>query len=262
MKMKKNTIVVLIVAAVFIAAIMNFLPFGPNGKTEHEQTINEAFTKVDIETENVEIEILSSNSSAAEIELKGNKNNKYKLETKVEGDTLQIEVKDRLFRWFSFGFFNSSSVSLKVFLPERAYDTIEVVTDNGKIRANEMEADVINMEADNGKIIVDHIKSTSFNFEVDNGEVSLRDIEGEINGSSNNGRISLITESLDSPITLETDNGVIDIQTDEQPANATFDINVDNGKVTVFGESNYDTIIGNGDNLIKLTADNGKITIQ
>ncbi|WP_162800328.1 DUF4097 family beta strand repeat-containing protein [Oceanobacillus zhaokaii] len=260
--MKKNTIIVLIIAVVFVAVIMNFLPFGPKGKSEQEETINEVFTKVDVETENVEIEILPTNSSVAEIRLEGNKNNKYKLVTKVEGNTLHIEVEDRLFRWFSFGFFNSSPAALKVFLPERGYDTIEAVTDNGKISASEMEANVVNMEADNGKILLDNIKSASFNFEVDNGEVTLNDIEGEINGSSNNGRISFITETLDRPITLETDNGTIDIQTDERPTNATFDINVDNGKVTVFGESNYDTIIGNGDNLIELTADNGKITIE
>ncbi|WP_170140778.1 DUF4097 family beta strand repeat-containing protein [Oceanobacillus arenosus] len=260
--MKKGLLIGVLIAVAVVIVIINFIPLGANGRGDDKVTINDDFSHVDVETENVEIEILPTNGNSTEIELMGNENNKYRLVTNVEGDTLHIEVKNKRFRWFSFGLFNRSSASLKVLLPEKPYENVEVVTDNGKIFASEMEADVVKIEADNGQIALNEIKCTLLNAEVDNGDVSLENIDGEINGTSNNGRISLRTDSLDRPITLETDNGAIEIQTEKEPTNATFDIHVDNGKISIFGKSDYDTVIGNGDNLIKLTTDNGKITVR
>lgn len=90
----------------------------------------------------------------------------------------------------------------------------------------------------------------------------MKDVEGEIIGKADNGRISLITESLDRNIDLKTDNGTIEIKTKEEPKNVQFDIEVDNGSVSVFGNAVYDTVIGNGDNLVRLKTDNGNIQIQ
>ena len=258
----KKLIIVVIALAVVGVAMINFLPFGTNNKSNKVEVNSDTFTIVDIQAQNAEVEILPTNNQEANVELTDNQKNKYKLVANVKGDTLNIEVKKRGISWFSFGFFNRSTPSLRVYLPEKPYDTIHVETDNGKIRANELEVTEIYAEADNGKIELRDIKSTLVNTKVDNGDVMLEAIEGEISSKSDNGRISLITESLDQPIDFKTDNGIIDIQTKAEPTNVTFDIKVDNGKVTVFGESNYDTVIGNGENLIKLKADNGKITIR
>ena len=56
-------------------------------------------------------------------------------------------------------------------------------------------------------------------------------------------------------------NGKIEIKTDKKPTNAILDLKTDNGKVTVFGEENWDTVIGKGEHLIKLISKNGKISI-
>ncbi|WP_442961150.1 hypothetical protein [Pseudogracilibacillus sp. SO30301A] len=61
---------------------------------------------------------------------------------------------------------------------------------------------------------------------------------------------------------MNTDNGRIDVQSNKEPTNAILDLKTDNGKVRVFGESNWVTVIGNGENIIKLTTDNGSITIS
>lgn len=262
--MKKGQIIAVAIAAAVAVVILNFLPFG-FGSANQEKSISENFTSLAAEAENAKIEILPAGGDTASVELTGNKNGKYKLRTDVDGGTLHVELKKKWFQFFSFdlfNLFNRSAPALKVFLPEKAYESIEAETENGKITSSELEADHVNMEADNGIISLEKIKSTSIHVEVDNGDVSLNDVEGEISGTSDNGRITLITESLDRPINLETDNGIISIQTEEKPANATFDIQVDNGLVRVFGESTYDTVVGDGDNVIKLTADNGKITIR
>jgi len=105
---------------------------------------------------------------------------------------------------------------------------------------------------------MENITAVMVNAETDNGEVSLEHVEGNINGDVNNGRIYLQTSHLD---TLETDNGNIDIETEKEPTNAILDIKTDNGKATVFGSTNWNTVVGDGDNLIELNTNNGEINV-
>jgi DUF4097 and DUF4098 domain-containing protein YvlB len=60
---------------------------------------------------------------------------------------------------------------------------------------------------------------------------------------------------------LESDNGSITIQTDKEPNNVTYDVQVDNGNINIFNKYTSSSVLGNGDNLIKLKTNNGRITI-
>jgi len=259
--MKKTLVVGIILVVIVVVSLVSFLPFGSNGKAK-ELDITEDFNQIEIKTENAEVEIVPSDRDTTIVELTGNKNNKYKLVANVEEDSLNIKVKDRLFSWFSINLFNWSPPSLKVYVPKKSYDSLNIVTDNGKVEAKELQANEVFAETDNGRITLKHIQSSAITTEADNGKISLENVEGLISAKSNNGHISLITDSLDRSMQMETDNGSIDIQTQAEPTNVTFDLNVNNGKISVFGDSDYDTVIGKGDNLIKLTTDNGKITVH
>ncbi|MFD1851506.1 DUF4097 family beta strand repeat-containing protein [Oceanobacillus bengalensis] len=258
--MKKNVIIVMVALIVVAAFIVNFFPFG-NEKTKEIEIDDEAFTGVEIETENTKIEILPTDADFAKAVLSGDKSNKYKLDANVKGDTLQIVLDDRWFQFISFDFTFSTPL-LTVYLPEKEYEIVQVETDNGTIQADQLEAKEVSAESNNGKIELKNIKSEWLDINVDNGQVLLENVEGEINGKSDNGKITLITESLDRDIALKTDNGEINIQTEKEPTNATIDIKVDNGRVSVFGDSLYDTIIGDGEHVIELKADNGYIEIK
>ena len=52
------------------------------------------------------------------------------------------------------------------------------------------------------------------------------------------------------------------ITTKKDPENVMINVETDNGKINVFGKSNPSTVFGNGDYIIKLTSDNGDITVQ
>ncbi|MDY0407488.1 hypothetical protein [Paracerasibacillus soli] len=45
------------------------------------------------------------------------------------------------------------------------------------------------------------------------------------------------------------------------PTNVTFDVWTDNGKIDILGKFHKNTIIGNGENEVKLITSNGKITV-
>lgn len=193
---------------------------------------------------------------------------------------LSVTVKEKWFKFFNFDF-SFSSPKLTVYVPEKAYETIQIDTDNGRIDAHELEASEMHINSNNGRtsasdldvnelhvttnngrIELKDIQSSEVISEADNGEIKLENVEGELKGRTSNGKITLVTEHLDRPIDFSTNNGRINIQTENKPTNAVFDVKVDNGKARIFGNSNWNTVVGDGDNLIKLTANNGGITVE
>lgn len=236
------------------------------------------FNNIDLYTNNAKITILPTDNSEPKVEVYGNYA-RYEMTADVKEDTLKVDVKTKRDKIFSFDLF-SKNLSLTVYIPQKLYENINVQSNNGHIDIGDLEGSDINAETDNGKIHFDSVNGKTVRLETnngsidlqtikadrikaytDNGKIEIEDIDGEIVGETNNGSISLRTDNLEQPIELQSNNGKIEIWTKNKPQNAILDLKTHNGKIRVFGESNWDTIIGNGDNLIKLTTENGRITI-
>jgi hypothetical protein len=86
------------------------------------------------------------------------------------------------------------------------------------------------------------------------------DINGKMVGKTHDGKISLDTPNINYSIQLESYNGAISIKTDKEPKNVTYDIK--GGNINIFEKYKKSTVIGNGDNLIKLKAHSGKISVM
>jgi DUF4097 and DUF4098 domain-containing protein YvlB len=261
-KLKKVALIAFVL--ILIGVVGSIFTMNSISKAEAEiekvRINNETYKQIDISTNNARVEISPAKDQNTTVEFSGSE--EYNLHADVQGDTLTVDVEERRgFKLLSFDF-SISSPSLKVYLPEKMYDTVKVESDNGRISASNLQSKDISVETNNGRIEFGNIKSSRTMVETDNGRIHLENIEGAISGRTNNGRISLITKDLDRPIDLQSDNGRIEIQTEKEPTNAILDIKTDNGKITVFGDSNWDTVIGNGDYEIKLTTNNGGITID
>ena len=237
---------------------------------------------VDIHSENVKVEIITADNEPPRVELSGtnSKGSKYKFNLDVSDGTLSVELKERMSKLYSFDF-RATGLNLKVYLPEKEYESLKVMNGNGKVTMNNLHAKDINakisngymdisnikspqltVEADNGRLNIAHVEAEAVHSKTDNGKITMKDVSGNIIGKTNNGIISLITHDLERGLELETDNGIINIETDEKPKNVRFEVNVDNGKVNILDEFKGSTVIGNGDNLIKLTAHNGSINVK
>jgi len=248
------------VALIAIIAVIIFNIFR-NGKENEDMTISQNFSNVAIESENADIHLFPVEGGKAFIELENNHKNRYRLDVKVKGKTLEIEVERRGFKWFSFDFF-SKSPQISVGLPTKEYNTIEVETDNGTINASQLNVKQLVAQTDNGEINVEEMKSEAIVVESDNGEILIADSLGKINGQTNNGDVTVQIENLNQPMDLETDNGEIVVQTKEKAKNVQFKVETDNGDVNIYGQSTTDKVIGNGNILIKLASDNGDITVE
>lgn len=260
---KKIAIIALVLLVVgALGSLLTFQSLNDSTSVNEEKTFSSnTITDIEISANNEEVEVISTADSTTKVELTGTSSEEIEnyLSANVEGETLSIELKDeRLFDFFNF---IGTNLILKVYLPETTYNSLQADIDNGSFQAEQLSINTIEAEVDNSHFEMKDIAAAMVNVEADNGSISLENIEGKINGNVNNGEIYLKTNNLDRPLTLESDNGNIEIETDQEPTNAIFDIKTDNGEATVFGSSNWNTVIGNGDNQIKLTTNNGNIDV-
>jgi len=278
---KKISVAGLILLLVgIVGAISTFSSINEADKVVEEKVIKDnQFTNIDITTDNARIEILPTDGTTTNIELIGNKV-KYDLKANVEDSTLAVHLKYRQTKLFNFGF-TPRGLSLIITVPEKTYNSLKVesnnglinieklkatnlyvTTDNGRIDLKDIEGSTVSSEAKNGRIDLINVLANTVKVRASNGKIYLDDVEGQLIGKSNNGSISLITNSMDRPIEFATNNGEITIETEKKPTNATIDTSIDNGKVSIFGHSDEHAEFGNGKNLIKLSANNGKITVS
>lgn len=239
----------------------------------------ETFAAKDIK----QLEIKSGNAKVALLPTKGQdikvvaEGNFDQLLTDVTGNTLSVHMKERRFGVNFFG----KQTTLTIHVPKQDYEAfhvknsngsviikdlevnhIQVEVDNGKVMLEQVTAENIHGETDNGNIQLEEVEAKTIAVETDNGRISLSEVEGELIGEANNGSITLNTKHLDRSIQFKTNNGRITIHSEEKPTNAVLDLKTKNGKIIVFDESDWDTVIGQGDHLVKLSTKNGRITIS
>lgn len=256
--MKKSYIIILLVILIGISLVNVAWGFFAGGGKEEVQIDREQFEHIEIDTTNADLQIQVTDSKPY-IELVNKQ--KYNLRVEVEGNTLDIEVEEPWFNWFSFDF-SFRTPKLIVYLPREMYETLEVKTNNGMIVVNHLEVKELNTKTNNGKIVVKDVNSSIIYTDSSNGKVILENITGKIIGGTNNGDIIITKDVIDQPMELKTNNGDVTIQTNNEPENVTYQFKTHNGEVTVFGSEYFNPIVGNGENLIQLRTHNGNITVK
>ncbi|MBY7142702.1 DUF4097 family beta strand repeat protein [Virgibacillus sp. NKC19-3] len=260
---KKIMVVALLLILVgVVGSIFTFNFHERTAVAETKQANIDNITAIDIRLDNEKVIMKSTEEPNARVELEGStaSDNKTELAVKENDNTLSIETKKQKEKLFQLDW--GGPMTLTVYLPEKAYESLLVDIDNGSFQADDLTVEAIDVSTDNGEVAMANIAAGMVNVTSDNGKIKLDHVDGAINSKTDNGAISLVTEGLDRNLDFYTDNGSITIQTAEEPTNAVFDVRVDNGKINIFGDSDWDTVTGNGDNEITLATDNGDITVE
>ncbi|MFC4714245.1 DUF4097 family beta strand repeat-containing protein [Planococcus dechangensis] len=279
--MKTLVKVLIIIAAIILVGVIIVLVISYNSdparqEVLEEQTFDGQIEDMEITVENARVDLVPSEDDTARLVLSGNSDD-FTLTTDLSGGRLIVDVKDRS-QFLNFDF--NRTYSLQVSVPENGLDSLTVESDNGTIQARDIEAAELSLEANNGRIDLESVNSETVNVETDNGAVDITEMEanmairssngriifnnvsGELQARANNGRIELSTETLDFPVNFETNNGRIEIRTDSEPSNARIRARVDNGSINVYGRENEESVFGDGNVLIHLESNNGRIVVE
>lgn len=252
--------------------------------SEEKVINNNNVSSVIIDTNNVRVNINPITESNMKVTLDGevNPNIKRTLATDEKGSTLLISYKEKQQSWFNF---NISEVlvplTLNVYLPEKQYDSLKISNNNGYVSAKQQNTTHFDINTSNGRVELREINSQKINAETNNGSMDFKDItaqnihvksnngrimldhvEGELEGQSKNGSLSLKTNELDRNLNFTTHNGKINIETEKEPTNVQFNVSVDNGKANILNKYNGNAVIGKGENQIKLNTHNGSISVK
>ena len=279
--MKTFVRVLIIVTVLFLIGVIAVLYAIYNSDPEQQDVLEEKTFDAEIEdmeimVENSRVDFLPSNDGTSRVVLTGNSDD-FTLKTEVLDGRLVIEVEDQS-GFFNFGFNRSST--LQVFVPSSGLASLTADSNNGAIQANDIEASELSLEANNGRIELEAVNSETVNVETANGRIELADMEaimtvrasngriifadvsGEIEAKASNGRIELTVDTLDFPVDFETNNGHIEIHTENEPDNARIESRVDNGSIDVYGQDSEQVSFGDGDVLINLASNNGRVVVE
>lgn len=231
--------------------------------SEQKTITGSQVTAIDINSDNSRIEIWPTTEQDVNIQLSGKTaaNVKPLFTANVEDSTLFIRLDEDQNKWFNFNF-HDYKLTLKVYLPEKQYNAFKIANNNGYILAQKLTATTIQATTNNGRIELSESTAQEVKVKTDNGKVTLTHVTGVLNGKANNGSITVLTKEISQNITLETDNGRILLQTETEPADVSILTHVDNGRVNLFDKYKGDTVVGNGKTVVKLTANNGSITVK
>jgi DUF4097 and DUF4098 domain-containing protein YvlB len=252
--------------------------------SEEKVINNNNVSSVIIDTNNVRVNTYPTTESNMKVTLDGevNPNIERTLATDEKDSTLLISYKEKQQSWFNF---NISEVlvplTLNVYLPEKQYDSLKISNNNGYVSAKQQNTTHFDINTSNGRVELREINSQKINAETNNGSMDFKDItaqnihvksnngrimldhvEGELEGQSKNGSLSLKTNELDRNLNFTTHNGKINIETEKEPTNVQFNVSVDNGKANILNKYNGNAVIGKGENQIKLNTHNGSISVK
>ncbi|PEW01164.1 hypothetical protein CN425_13845 [Bacillus cereus] len=252
--------------------------------SEEKAINNNNISSVIVDTNNTRVNIYPTKDNNIKVTLEGEvtPNTKRTLATDDKDATLFISYKEKQQSWFNF---NISEVvaplTLNVHLPERQYDSLKVSNNNGYVSAKQLNTKHFDINTSNGRIELREINSQKITAEANNGIMDFKDImaqnthvksnngrimldhvEGELEGQSKNGTLSLKTNELDRNLNFTTHNGKISIETEKEPTNVQFNVSVDNGSANILNKYNGNAVIGKGENQIKLNTHNGNISVK
>ena len=175
----------------------------------------------------------------------------------IENDSGKIEMESQQAKYMKIKTDNG-----KIFLKSLLARALKAKTDNGRIIVNDSNFTNVIATTDNGRVCVNHSRAEKFELSTDNGRIELNEVSGEIWATTDNGRIEGYIPQVTKPLKWKTDNGSINLKTDEVLDNVTLTVKSDFGRINVYGEKGKKFQFGDGSIPIRFKTDNGRITVE
>jgi hypothetical protein len=257
-----------LVLAVIVAALL----VGCSVTPAEDQVIKDSFVvsgspQLIVEIDNGSIEVVSSNSGGADIQVTATVRNQDRVDYRASQDGNTVRIVGKSDSGFSFLGSGDRGVDLVVSAPPGV--DLELESSNGAIAVTGINGP-ISAKTSNGRI---SITDSTGDMEVatSNGRVDLVDVSGQVEAKTSNGPISYRgTLRPGSENELQTSNGSIEVSLVDTPG-VEIDATTSNGQVssslpiTIEGTVKDNALkgaIGDGGSTLKMTTSNGSISIK
>ncbi len=220
-------------------------------REEKNYTLGENYSKIKITEGNLKVNIVPSYDNNVHLTTFENEDYYYKIS---ENNGLEITVVDKS-PWFNIGFnfdeFNTQYY-MELSIPTGMIADIDILSSNGGVEIDGVEAQSINIKNNNGKIelvnlatigdiyvsnnngsiILEEIKSNDITIENGNGEIYLDTIDANsVDIENNNGKLEINDVYTNNLMKYENNNGSIELE--NIYTDGSLYINTDNGKINL-----------------------------
>ncbi|MCM3749590.1 DUF4097 domain-containing protein [Paenibacillus pasadenensis] len=264
----------------------SFLSFG-TVKIDKTKSIDAAdMSKLKLDTGSMNVELVKlPDSETIVASLTGRASKKYsnQIDVRLSGRDGTITVEGIQQHGFTFGI-SIVDVKLRLALPERVYDSIELKLGSGNvdaegIRANElliqvgsgsielsdMEASKTELHSGSGKVEAEDSRLGELTANLNSGDIKLENVQGSLKAETGSGSIKIELQNLASPIEARTSSGSIRIASDTLPDSASVRYSTGSGQFhNNWGGSERDgeLVIGSGSVPVRLSTGSGNITLE
>lgn len=261
----------------FLIAGLLFI-FSDNSVGFIHKTINEEkvyqvdnLNDIFIKTSSKDIKIVPVDSNEIKINLIGEvKASPEKiiprLETKVNGDMLIIEVKT--FSVIGFTYI-AGDVDLEIYLPKKYKNNLNIDVSSADVTIRDLEVKDFHFDASSGELDIKSFKSNESRIKTSSGKITAVDFSGDLQLVTSTGRVYVEYESFNNNTFIKSSSGDIKLKLPEtsefyiKAVTSSGDI-ATNFPISIFGSVNDDHLegtFGNSSNKIELVTSSGDIEL-
>lgn len=127
--------------------------------------------------------------------------------------------------------------TIRIYVPEKVYEKIEVKTVSGDVEAEQIEAKTMQLWNDSGNIIVDNYKGEKIESTSKSGEITLKEIDSDFEIYNDTGEVHvLMIKGINSEGKIETQSGNVNISFAQEPKDIAIDVGASSGRI----KNNYE----------------------
>lgn len=199
--------IILVVLAVggFVALLaVSDWDFGNLKYENHEHELTEDFSQISVDVNSTDVNVLlSTNNKCSVICFE---NNNYSHSVSVVDGTLVIKSIHKKV------FFGYKDTVVSIYLPEKEYSSIDIITGSGDIDVKNLKAKNINLSVDTGEVELENIVCDVFTSTGDTGDIELKNVvASSVNLERETGEIDASLLSCSADVAISTDTGDISI---------------------------------------------------
>ena len=211
----------------------------------HEKQIidNQEIRNLDIHFSSADVQVLPTNEDNIIIEVNGEvterQKDEFQLDIEENGENLEVKFK-RSNHFFQIGF-SIVDTTIKVYLPEKIYDSVQVRTSSGDIDTRGVNARQIDLLVSSGRITAEDQKAEHSLLKTSSGKIVATNVIGNMTARTSSGDITIRNDEATGNITANASSGDVTVEYGESPTSLLINYKSSSGKGNVELDGvNYD----------------------
>jgi len=261
-----------------------------NTKSVHDEKIVDVADVqiVKVQTGSINVKAVPGTADEAVIRLVGKSSGSIALDAEIKGDVLIVTAKHE-FKWSPINI-GINNAELIVELPERKWNTIQVISSSGNNYVKGLHSELVTVEASSGNIFMGDINAANASVELKSGNIKIEGFDinelsvkagsgnitldngrGSVNAESVSGNIVADMDEITDSIRLQGRSGNVILKSDTLPSNADVVLETRSGNHKIewpgmttvsSSEKMFTGRIGDGGIKIELETRSGNVKLQ